>query len=128
MSVFRLVATTTSVFIVSCVSGVISNWAIYCHCSNSSVNIECTVISVIIVACLSWNAVNIIAYVIISISVIIGVGNVGGCGWYIRLTTFTLLWLIIFTITLFTDYFKVWHEKMSRNITLQTTNGGHLKK
>ena len=60
-----LVAATTYVVVVSCVSFGSSNLDGYCNCINSDVNIGRTFLTVNIVSYVSGNASNITAYVII---------------------------------------------------------------
>ena len=55
----------------------------YCKFSNSAVNIFCTVITVNTIVTFSVTTINFTEYVIILISVIIGVGNGGIGGWFI---------------------------------------------
>ena len=71
---------TTPVVVVSCVSGIISRRGGDFCSSNRAVNFGCTVITVNIVAYVSGTAVNVTTFVIISISVLIGVSGSGGSG------------------------------------------------
>ena len=102
----------------------------YCNFSNSSANIFCTVITVNIAAYIYVTTVNVTKYVIVLVSVIIGVNDGGdGGGWYILLTVFMLHWLITFTMTSFTDSFTViYDKKWSKQISQKKGRDGQLKR
>ena len=88
----------------------------------------CRLISVNIVASVSGTTVNITKYVIILISVIIGVGDGGGGGgWYIWLTTFMIYLLITFTMIFYIFLQSSALKKTSKIIAQQTGNDIHLK-
>ena len=72
-----VVADTTSIFGI-CGSGGISNRGGYFCCSNSDINIGCTIITFNIVPSFSGTSVNVTAHIIISIYVIVEAGDGGG--------------------------------------------------
>ena len=86
------------------------------HCRNYFITNLRKFITVNIIESVNGNSVNVTKYLIIMISVIIGVFGGGGGGWYIFLKTLILPWLVAFTMNLFMNYFKFRHQKLSQKI------------